>query len=394
MGGFIFGATYIEGKKVNKRILHIVGDSEFGGGAIIILSIAAAARRAGYDVSILTTSPKFQEAAVIYGIDVVPLDCIWRKIRPFADMKGLFLLAGYLKNNRYDIVHTHTSKAGFVGRAAARFAKVPAIIHTVHGFAFHEQSSCLTVGVYSALERLAAHWCDKIVTVSDYHRKWALDLAIGDEDKVVSIPNGIPATRVQHTLEKGIFRAGLGVGENQTLLVSAGRLAPQKGIEYLIDAVRVLVDEGRYDVHLLLAGDGPLRFYLESKVRDLNLQSHISFLGFRTDVADILFAADIIVMPTEREGLSVALLEAMAAKRPIITTNIGSNLEVTDGGKFARLVIPKSSEELVLAIKNVLSDPEGSSKMLEMAYSHFTENYTEHVMLAKYMSLYDDCLAH
>lgn len=374
---------------MRKKILHIVGDSQFGGGAVLILRIAQEAAHHGYDVAVLSTDPRFQQAIREAGLRVVDVDCIWRPIRPLHDVAGFWRLRRYLKQNRYDIVHTHTSKAGLVGRAAAFYAQIPGIVHTVHGFAFHEESSRLAVTVYSWLERLAAKWCNRIVTVSKFHRSWALELGICGPDRIVAIPNGVAPERVAATAERSAFRSELGLAPDQVVLVSAGRLAHQKGIEFLIEAVRILRDGGVSQLRVVLAGDGPMRGFLEQKVKEEDLEREFIFLGFRTDVANVLAAGDIAVMPTEREGMSVALLEAMAAGKPVITTTIGSNLEVTENGKFASLVEPRNVPALAAAIKKVLLEREHFTTMGHAAKQHFFAVYTEKVMLHSYMALYD-----
>ena len=156
------------------KMLHVVGDSRFGGVAWIILGLGRVLQAEGWRVDVLTVDPIFQAEVLRQGLGLVDLDVIRREIRPLWDLGGLVRLRNFLRRANYRIVHTHTSKGGFVGRLAARLAGVPVIVHTAHGFAFHETSPRSTRLFYSALERLASRWCDRIVCVSEFHHRWAL----------------------------------------------------------------------------------------------------------------------------------------------------------------------------------------------------------------------------
>jgi len=377
---------------MKKRILHVVGDSKYGGGSVIIIRLALAAMEAGFDVDVLATDPVFQDALKANGIGVVPLHCIWRDIRPFRDIAGLWRLRRYLVAHPYDIVHTHTSKAGFVGRAAAWMAKVPAIVHTVHGFAFHEESSQVALRAYSFLERRAAHWCHRLVTVSRFHRQWALELGIGYPGQIVAIPNGIPAMRVAPSRSSEAVRTELGIAPGTVAVMVPGRLAPQKGLEYLVEAFELLARRGQRDVVLVIVGDGILREPLQQKCRELGIEDRVVFTGYREDIGDVVSASDYIVLPSLREGLSIALLEAMAAGKPIVTTSIGSNLEATDNGRVARIVPPKDVVALADSIEYLLQHPDVAGDMGKAARERFEACYTEKRMLDDYLSLYHELL--
>ena len=122
------------------KMIHVVGDSKWGGGGTIILALADMARGLGWEVDFLTTDPICRQMAAAHGLGIIDLDVIWRDIRPLRDLRGLYRLYRFFKTHRYQLVHTHTSKAGVVGRIAARLAGVPAVLHTAHAFPFHEES--------------------------------------------------------------------------------------------------------------------------------------------------------------------------------------------------------------------------------------------------------------
>lgn len=370
------------------RVLHIVGNSAFGGGSIIILRLAQLAHNQGWHVDVLCTDPRFQEELQRAGIGVVDLGVIWRDIRPIRDLRGLHRLYRFLKRNPYDLVHTHTSKAGFVGRLAAHVAGIRSICHSVHGFAFHEASPPNEIRFYALLERLAARWCGRIITVSEFHRQWALRLGIGDERKVVAIPNGIPLERVTTAADRERVRASLGAAPDDVVLVTIGRLAAQKGIEYLLQAMTAVARGTERNVLLWLPGDGPLRPELEQMARDLAISDRVRFPGFRNDVGALLAASDIAVLPSLREGLSIALLEAMAAGKPIVATTIGSNHEVTCEGEAALLVPPGDPQCLALAITQLIAEPLQAQRLAASARKIYLHRYTEPFMWKLYETEY------
>jgi glycosyltransferase involved in cell wall biosynthesis len=373
-----------------RRILHVVGDSRFGGAGRIILRLGEVAKAEGWEVDILTTDGIFQREVRQHGLGLVNLDVIRRPIRPLWDLAGLVRLCGFLRRERYAIVHTHTSKAGFVGRLAARLAGIPAIIHTVHGFAFHEASPFSVRLLYTALERTASRWCDRIVSVSEFHRLWALELRICDTSKIVAIPNGIAALP-KPELAPGVLRRVLGIREQEFLILSMSRLARDKGLEHLIDAAAILT---RYETcfKVVIAGDGPIRAQLEERVRDLGVADRVVFVGFREDIADLLAASDLIVLPSLREGLSIALLEAMAAGRAIVATSIGSHRELASQAKIAWLVPPSDPNALCASILEAGRNPEQMLRYGTNARALFESHYTEDRMLSSYQQLYSELL--
>lgn len=372
------------------RLLHITGNSKFGGAGRIIISLGQMARAEGWHVDVLTTNSTFQRCAMEHGLGVVDLDVIRREIRPFWDLAGLSRLSTFLRSERYGIVHTHTSKAGFVGRCAARLARVPVIVHTAHGFAFHERSRHSVQCFYSTLERAASHWCDRIVSVSEFHRRWAVELGICDESRIVAIPNGI-ADLPETIVAPSELRRRLGARPNDLLILSMARLAPDKGLGFLIQAAALLA---RFDRRFLvvIAGAGPERAALEKISHNLGVTDRVVFLGFREDVSDLLAAADLVVLPSLREGLSIALLEAMSAAKPIIATNIGSHQELVSQGDIALLVPPADPQALCETILQMARDPILMARLGTRARALYEHRYTEARMLNEYRSLYSDLL--
>jgi glycosyltransferase involved in cell wall biosynthesis len=373
------------------RVLHIVGESRFGGAAKIILGLGHVARKEGWQADILTTDPVFQQAVTQHGLGLVNLDVIRREIRPFWDLGGLVRLHGFLRREPYDIVHTHTSKGGFVGRLAAKLAGVPMIVHTAHGFAFHEASPPRIRRFYSSLERIASHWCDRVVAVSEFHRNWALELGMCSADKIVAIPNGIADPGRHSNVDFAQLRRQLQKRNGDLLILSVGRLAPDKGLEYLIEAAAAMPQMERR-LQIVIAGDGPARERLERFAAKLGVTDRVSFIGFREDIADLLAACDLVVLPSVREGLSIALLEAMAAGKPIVATSIGSQREVSSHGEVGLFVRPADAVSLAEGILRLAGDQALMTRLGNNARAVFENYYTEDRMLQSYRRFYLDLL--
>jgi glycosyltransferase involved in cell wall biosynthesis len=373
------------------RILHIVGDSKFGGAALGILRLAALWRSLEWEVDVLTTDPEFRNAARAQGLPIVEWDVIWRDIRPVRDLLGMAKLYRLLRRSDYTIVHTHTTKAGFIGRIAAWMAGVPVVVHTAHGFAFHESSSRLKIAFYTVLERIASLGCRKVVAVSRFHEQWGGKLGIAPRHKLQSIPNGIPDPLAKIESKRDVIRAGWRVHGGDIVLITHGRLAPEKGLEDLIDAMEILKSSTRRFV-LVLVGAGVLRQQLEQRVRAKAVEDHVRFLGFQTDIPELLCAADIVVLPTWREGLSIALLEAMACGRPVVTTAIGSNMEATADGDAALLVPRANPSLLVDAINRLAQDSSFRDQLAAKARRRYLKEYTIEKMLIGYHNLYQELI--
>jgi glycosyltransferase involved in cell wall biosynthesis len=226
--------------------------------------------------------------------------------------------------------------------------------------------------------------------VSEYQRAWALRAGIGRPGQVVAIPNGVPTDRAKPRRSREDVRAELGLGDEFTIL-STGRLAEQKGLEYLIHAA-VHLRQDLPHARILLAGDGPLGNKLASLVSSLGLEDTVTLLGRRADVGDLLAASDLVVLPSRWEGLSISLLEAMAAGRPIVTTSIGSNREVTNDGEAALLVPPKDVASLAEAIRSLANDAPRLHELGRRGQEVQRERYGLPRMLDAYMAEYDRLL--
>lgn len=368
-------------------ILHIVGDSKYGGGAVLIERLAVEAKNAGYAVGVLTTDTVFQNRLKTLGVEVVGLQCIWRNTRPLRDLFGLIRLVRYLVCSKWTLVHTHTSKAGFIGRISSTIARIPAIIHTTHGFAFHEKSPPWQIRLFATAERLGAFFCHKIVFVSRFHCDWAKQLKIGSPSQRIAIPNGIPSPPDDAITATTVPTKQSRSDSSVLRCLTVGRLAPDKGLDTLIHAASILTKIDCH-IHYELAGEGPIRDTIVSEVHSRGLSRQFRFLGFRTDIDALLAEADIVIQPSVREGLSIVLLEAMRQGKPIIAAAIGSTLEASNYGQAAELFESGNSKALAAAIYELVNNKQRRDQLGDCAAKRFHEHYTEERMIRGYMELY------
>lgn len=352
----------------------------------MVAELARAAAEHGCLVSVMTTNERFKSwlAERAPGTTAIHLDVASRPINPFRDCRDVVRLCRYLRSHRFDLVHTHTSKAGVLGRLAARLASVPAIVHTAHGFAVHERSSHLAIRAFAAAERLAARWCDLVVTVSEFHREWAIRLRLCAPQKVVAIPNGIPDVGSHRAGPAGASPEEAGAAPSATVLCPS-RLEPGKGLEDLIEAAARL-GEGGAGVRFLVAGEGSLRQDLGCQISSGG--APVQLLGFREDIPALLRQADVVVMPSHREGLSIVLLEALAAGKAIVATAVGGNAEALGFGRAGRLVPVGDPAGLAKAVAELVGDPSERAALGSRARARFEAEYRSEVMSQRYLAAY------
>ena len=265
-----------------------------------------------------------------------------------------------MKQRRPDIVHTHTAKAGALGRLAARLAGVPVIVHTFHGSVFAGYFGSFTSRFFQLIERTMALGTDAILAVS---RRVAEDLEerkIAPRSKIEVIPLGLELNRFEHVSQyRGELRHELGLAADAPLVGCVGRLVLIKDLGTLLEAI-VRVSTTCPEAVLLVVGDGDQRPALEREADRLKLGSRVRFLGFRTDLERIYADLDLAINCSLNEGTPVALIEAMAAGVPVVATRVGGTPDLLEDGRLGRLVPPRDPEALAEAITHSLT-PEGRS---------------------------------
>jgi glycosyltransferase involved in cell wall biosynthesis len=379
------------------KSLQICGNSSYGGGGYLLIRWCKYLLSRGWQVDVLATHPEVvAELKRIPDLRVIESIYIPRDIAPTRDVQAFIQLLLLLHRENYDVVHTYTATPSFLGRIAARLVGIPVILHHQAGWTVTDFSSWLERVVFTPLEYLAAVASTKSICVSHAVAQQAHQLHIAPGRKLVTICNGIqPRTFIEATgsIHRQAYRHEFGIPSNHLLIGNTGRLAPQKDNDTLIQAMACLKSLiGDIPFTLLLAGEGPDRKRLEDLVHSLGLKKKVRFLGFRRDIPAFLAGLDIFVSPSLREGLSISLLEAMAAARPIVTTSILPNAELIEHEVTGLLVPPRSPKRIAESITRFAREPALAQRCAMAARQRVLEHYTIERMFQETWNLYIDLL--
>lgn len=368
------------------KILQVVCQKTWGGGSVVIHEITRALIARGDEVWIFKAEDecdsRFREIGAVLARPPVWND----KISPL-DAMVLASLWRLCRKEKFDLVATHTSKGGFLGRLAACLAGVPNIVHHAHGFSFNKELSPGTKRFYVMLERFAAQTSDLIISVNEQHRQMAVALGVERAEKIQTIHNGIDLGPFS-AVNREAARRELGFDDSVLLIGAIGRLAPQKGFLYLIRAFRILFDRFP-SAHLVIAGSGPMKDDLEREVREKGLEGRVHFPGFRDDVPLLLAAFDVYAQPSLWEGHSISLIEALAAGKAIVATDIDGNREAIDSGETGLLVPPADPEALARGLELLLSGPAFARELGQQARRAAEERFTRERMVQQNLAAYD-----
>ena len=376
------------------RVLHPITRLTLGGSSENTIASCVALDRAGYQC-LVATSFRESDASSLddarrRGCRVVDIPSLGREVAPFADLAALAELVRSIRRERPAIVHTHTSKAGFVGRLAAVIARVPAVIHQPHGHIFYGYYSPRRTAVFTALERMAARWTDRIITLTDRGAAEHLARGIGRAEQYVTVPSGVPIAELRATAPpRAEARARLGLDPAAFVVVGLGRLVPIKGFDLLVRALPAVAEQVP-SARVLLVGDGAERQRLEAVAASLDVTRQLRLAGETLDVAAYLAAADVVAVPARNEGMGRVIVEAMALGLPVVATAVGGIPAVVTDGECGRLIAPEDVDALSAALIELGRDPALRRKLGEAAMQRaeaFSTSVAREKLLAVYASL-------
>ncbi|MBI4484274.1 MAG: glycosyltransferase family 4 protein [Acidobacteria bacterium] len=325
------------------------------------------------------------------GIPVHEIRNFVSEVNPWKDLSALVQLVRLLRARPFQIVHTHNSKAGFLGRLAARWCKVPIVVHTVHGFSFHEDENPFWRWLFLFLERWAAGWCDTMIAISQPMVDWALEKRVAPAEKIVKIYSGIEIDSFCLPANPKL-REHFGIPKTAPLLGAVSKLWEGKGHKVILDAMpRIL--EAHPDAMLVIVGEGSLRPKLESLVARKGLGSRVIFTGFRADVPEVTALFDVALLASFYEGMGRVILEAMAAGKPVVATRVGGIPDLVTEGVTGFLVPPGDPGALAEKVIRLLSDPVLRERMGRAGREAVTERFSARTMVREIRRVYDELLS-
>jgi glycosyltransferase involved in cell wall biosynthesis len=330
------------------------------------------------------------QARAIADADVRLLPWLRHPIDPLSDATAVFRLASMLSG--VDLLHTHSSKAGIVGRLAARATGVPAVVHTVHGWSFNETQPRGTRRAFIEIERAAARFTDRIVCVSESDRRLGIALGIGDASQYRLVRSGIDPSAYRTgpgTRER--MREALGFSPDHVVVGGIANFKPQKGPLDFIEAARRAHEASRH-LRFFFAGDGELRGEVERAVTSAGLDGVVRLLGWRSDVAELLSASDLFLLTSLFEGLPRVVLQAMAAGLPVVATDTGGTAEVVRDGITGRLVPPGAPEAAARAVVALAESASLRARMGAAGCRELGAEFDIRKMVTDLEAIYDDLL--
>jgi glycosyltransferase involved in cell wall biosynthesis len=341
--------------KIN--ILYIITKLELGGAQKQLLSLVNGLDKQRYNIFLFTAKDGLliQEALALDGLILKKSMFLERKINLIKDFLALIEIYNFIKKNRIQIVHTHSSKAGILGRFAAGIAKTKIIIHTVHGWSFHDYQPGIAHRCYLYLERICATFTTKIIVVSSWDKNKGLSNSVGIEEQYVLIRYGIDYDLFQNKNNRVAVRKFLGFNDVDLIVGMVACLKPQKSpLDFIKLAFAVRKDFS--NAKFILVGDGVLFKKARCLIKKLRLEGQLVLVGWRRDIPSILACLDVFILTSLWEGLPIAVLEAMASGVPLVATDTGGVGEVVVDGETGYLVKARDLGSLKNQVVKLLRD--------------------------------------
>ena len=381
------------------KICHVITRMIVGGAQENTLLSCRGALEAGHDVTLVTGPSPGPEGELLKRVSCPGLkivECPWlvREIAPLSDLKAFLHLKKLFRTERYDVVHTHSSKAGIVGRFAARAAGVPLVVHTIHGLAFHRYEKFWKNLLYIACERAAAPCGKRIYAVAQAMIDQSLAAGVGSPEQYKVVYSGMELDRFLHAKPDPVLRKKLGIPEDAVVLATLARLFPLKGYEQFLPVAVKLAKE-LPQIHCLIIGNGTMMEEIREFIRKEGVESRFSFAGLVApgEVGNYLALASVLVHFSLREGLPRAAVQALASGKPVIAYALDGTPEVVIPGKTGYLLKPGDRAGAEAAIRELVANPALAAELGANGRKLVESSFGWKTMSDTLLKDYAECLA-
>lgn len=363
-------------------------DSPFlGGGQINLLSLSLSLDKSIFEVLVCSGEGGALVGAVKnLGITHIPISMTKKFSR-----NTVAEIAAKLSEHKFDVLHTHGGVAGFYGRWAAQKCGIPVIVHTLHGIHYLHYRNIILKYVYIQLEKWFSRFTDAVIYVCESDKKRGSRYGLVPQRKSVVIRNGVDflsfARHTEKRIEESDWREELGIDLSQPVVGTVARLHRQKGIPYLLAAIRLLLQEIP-ELQCLIIGGGPWKDRLIEQKNRLGLDAAVHFLGERKDIPQLLSIFDVVVLPSLWEGLPYFLLEAGSSGKPVVATDVDGVKEIITDGKTGILVPPKNPERLAEALLQLITNKDLAARLGEALKLDIQKKYPIKSMVEDVQNLY------
>ena len=379
---------------IKSGILHIIARMNIGGPALHVAQLSSGLMQKGFETTLVSgrqadTEGDMTDLAEEYGLRFHLYNNLGARLSPWNDLYACSRLWRLMRLTSPRIVHTHTAKAGALGRIAAKLAKVPIIVHTFHGHVFSGYWGSGISKIIILIERILARASTVILTVSESVRNELLQHNIAPPEKIYVLPLGLDLNIYKNCSAKtGQFRRELGIEKNVPLIGNVGRLVPIKNHRHFLMAAHLMVQSG-FDGRFVIVGSGQLAPELQKLSSEIGIGDLVIFTGWRRDLDRIYADLDVLVNTSINEGTPYAIIEAMAARVPVVATSVGGVPDIINSEMTGYLVSGDDVNSTVDAIYCALKT---SDAILDAAQSHVLEHHDLESMINRTANFYSKLL--
>lgn len=378
------------------RVLHAITRLDRGGSSENTLLSAIGLAKRGYKVDVLFGRTEDAHVELLkeareLGVEFIEEEDLVRDIHPVKDITAYNQIVRFLGDNRYDIVHAHSSKAGLICRFAASRAGIRAVVYTPHGHVFYGYFGQPLTSFIILAEKAAARVTDRIIGLTPAECEEWIERGVGRREQYVAIPSGLDFRMMEdRAFTDRDLKEELGIPREHKLIGSIGRFVGVKGYEFFIEAASMLIRE-RPDAHFVLAGDGPLHIKFKELIDKRGLEGRFHLIGWQEHTASVLKALDVFILPSLNEGMGRVLVMAMYYGKPVIATRVGGVPSIVSD-ETGLLINPRSPEAIRTAVSDLLDDPERASEMAERGRERVLSGYSAEKMVNDLDALYKELL--